>query len=323
MAWIRTGRAASPANEPVGGLIARCFDRAGLEALLGEALEAFAGRDPGRLPLSAHVRYTELGQALQIGDGLWATGSGLGGYRHDIVDATAGQAAAFATLRENGHLVLMGLRLRVQLGRISEIETAIYRKGGGPAWADAAVDALDASGGPEALWSEPIPEGRRAPRQALIAVANAYFAGLQGNDGQGDYPITDDCQRLENGIAASNNPEFKIGSPDFNPSALGVKAQLKSGFYAVITGIADRRFPVVDEERGVVASVSVFGHSGVRPEVTLTDGRIIPMPMYNRPFSLLVMDAFRIEDGLIRRVEALGVRAPYGMRTGWPGGVEG
>jgi|WetSurMetagenome_2_1015567.scaffolds.fasta_scaffold112795_2 hypothetical protein len=307
----------------MSALIARSYDRAGLRGLMDQALDAFVQRDPGRLPLAADVRYTEQGQALALGDGFWATASGQGGYRHAFIDPEAGEVAAMATMLENGNQVLFGLRLRVQLGKVTEIESVFYRRGGGPSWNDAGIDTLNAAGAPEALWLQDIPREKRLPRQALIAVANAYFAGLQNNDGKADYPFTDDCHRIENGVATSNNPGLQMGTPDFNPAAMTVKAQFQTGFYAVVTRIDDRRFPVVDAEKGVVLAYATFNHAGTVHEVVTPEGRVIPMGFFNRPGSILIMEAFKIENGLIRHVEAIGTSVPYGLKTGWPGGVLG
>ena len=46
---------------------------------------------------------------------------------------------------------------------------------------------------------------------AGIAVADAYFSGLQKNDGKGvngtgTYPFTNDCHRIENGAPTTNVP---------------------------------------------------------------------------------------------------------------------
>jgi hypothetical protein len=304
-------------------LIAPSYDREGLKGLMDQALAALAARDPGRLPLSKEARYTEQGQALAFGDGLWATASGRGEYRHDFIDQAGGQIATMATMVENGNPVLLGLRLAVELGNITQVEAVLYRRGGGPSWNDAGIDQLNQAKTAPALWSQDIPAGRRAPRQQVIAVANAYFAGLQNNDGKADYPFTDDCHRLENGVATSNNPDLQMGGPGFNPAAMGVKEQFQTGFYAVVTRIDDRRFPVVDEDRGVAVAFATFNHGGTVHEITTPDGRVIPMGFFNRPGSILIMEAFRIEEGLIRQVEAIGTSVSYGLKTGWPGGLSG
>ena len=48
-------------------------DRACLEKLLDTYLGALVAHDPKRLPLAPGARFTENGQALPPGDGLWGT----------------------------------------------------------------------------------------------------------------------------------------------------------------------------------------------------------------------------------------------------------
>lgn len=55
--------------------------------------------------------------------------------------------------------------------------------------------------------------------------------------------------------------------------------------------------------------------------MTLTDGREVSMKGFNRPSSIEVTEAFRIENGKIRRVEMVGSSVPYHFNPGWPGGL--
>src|SRR5262245_22741100 len=171
--------AQAPARVP-----AKC-DRACLEGLVDRYLDAVIAHDPARLPLSADVKYTENEQLLPVGDGFWHTATARGNYAHYFADPVAGQAAWMGTMREGAVLLLMSLRLRVELGRITEIETGYFRPGGG---GPNDIAAMDARGKPEPLWLEPVPAAQRATRAELIEVANAYFEGVQRNDGKGFYP---------------------------------------------------------------------------------------------------------------------------------------
>ena len=310
------------ASTPARG-IPKSYDRAGLEQLIEQYCAAVVAHDPGRLPLATDVRFTEMGQELQIGDGYWGTATGIGNYKNCFVDVDAGEVGAFVTMVESGNPVLMGVRLKVQIGRITQIETAFYRRGGGPAWNDAGIDNLNARGRPFDVWLKEIPPAERMSRQDLINTANCYFAALENNDGKGYYPFTDECHRLENGVATSNNPDLKMGDATFNPAAMKVKDSMASGFYGVVTRIQDRRFPIVDRERGIVLSFGTFCHAGTVPVVKLSDGREFNMRFFNRPSSILIFEAFKIEKGLIAQVEALGTSVPYALKTGWPGGISG
>jgi hypothetical protein len=316
--------AAAAASDPKAPALC---DRACLEATLDSYIAALVAHDPSRLPLAKQVKYTEMGQQMPIGDGIWGTISGVGRYRHVFADPESGQIALLGTLHEgpDKHLMLMSLRLRVQFGKITEIETAFYRKGSGPAWNDAGLDALEADGKPPAAWLQTAPPAQRLSRQQLIATANAYFSALERNDGHGYYPFTDDCNRIENGVSTTNNPSMKEAAPGFNPMAMGCKAQFKTGYYGIVTHIHDRRFPIVDEAHQVVFALAVFDHNGTVPAITTPEGRVAPMAMFNKPSSILISEAFLIAPpgpGRIHLVEALGASVPYHLHPGWEGGVD-
>jgi len=289
-------------------------------------LAALASHDRSGLPLAANVRYTENGQALAIGDGLWGTATGVGRYRHDFADPVTGQAAAFTVVEEKAHKSILTVRLKVEKGRISEIETIVSRAplGGGEALSDG-PQRLEAMGGPEPIWSETVPAGERMSRAELQRIANAYFAGLERNDGHGFYPFADDCDRLENGYRTTNQtehpklPGMKEGEQPFayELMAKGCKAQFQMGYYRFLDRIRDRRFPLIDEERGVVFSFVFFDHSGTIPTVTLTDGRTVPTGL-DQPFTWELGEAFKITRSQIRRIEAAMTQAPYGMGPNWP-----
>ena len=304
---------------PVGPIPLNC-DRACLEKLIDDYLAAIVAHDPSRLPLSADVRYSENEQRMEIGDGFWHTASGIGNYKHYFADPEAGQVAYIGTMIEGSNKLLYALRLRIELGRITEVETAIYRPGGAPFDGVADMDKLEK---PEDIWLDPIPVEKRATRQELIAVANAYFEGLQNNDGNGYYPFTEDCHRIENGYATTNNPSAAPSRTGFDAFALDCLTQFKSGYYRIVTRIHHRRFPVVDVERGVVYAYCIFDHAGNVLKYTLTDGREVDMSRFSRPSSIQVTEAFLIEDGLIRRVEMVGSSAPYHANPPWEGGLSG
>ncbi len=340
VAAAKSSKAPAPAPEPTVGphgfpisqtprpeqpVPSNC-DRACLEHLADQVTDAMVAHDPSSLPLSKDVKYTEGGSILTIGDGFWATATGKGDYVHYFADPDAGQIVVMRTMKE-GHGKnadnLMSLRVRVQLNRITEIEVTFYKKGGGPSWNDAGVDNLNAMKTPPAEWLQTIPADKRLTRQELITDADYYFEGLQRDDGHGYYPFTADCNRLENGVATTNNTEIQKGQ-DFQPFSFGCKEQFSTGYYGVVTEIGQRRFMVADPERGVVVAYAVFKHAGTVPVVHLTNGVDYNMSFFSRPSSIQIVEAFRITpDGKIDKVEAVGGSAPYGMSTGWPGGLSG
>jgi hypothetical protein len=310
----------------IGPIPLNC-NRACLENLIDQYLQALVAHDPKRLPLSADVKYTENDQVIALGDGFWKTVEGRGKYTHVFADPEFGQVAYMGTMMEAGQPLLMSLRLRAELGRLTEIESVYFKPGGG---GPNNIAAMNAPYQPEPLWFKTIPPAQRMSRQELIAVADGYFTGLQKNDGKGingtgTYPFTEDCHRIENGSPTTNVPRPENEPPGtINANALDCLSQFKLGYYFVVQSIHGRRYPVVDTERGIVWAHAVFDQGTVNSGV-LSDGRpyTFPRGLFTRPSSILVTEAFLIENGKIRRVEMVGPGVLYHLSSPWPGGLSG
>ena len=300
-------------------------NRACLEGVIDQYLKALVAHDPKMLPLSADVKFTENGQPLPVGDGFWKTAQGIGNYRHVFADPEVGQVALMGTMREANTNILMSVRLRIELGRITEIEAVYFKPGGG---GPNNIEAMDKSGKAEDMWFKSIPPAQRLTRQQMIAIADGYFTGLQKNDGKGingtgTYPFTNDCHRIENGAPTTNvKPAPNTPAENISPFTMDCLTQFKKGLYYVVQNIHGRRYPLVDAERGVVWAHVVFDQGTVNSGV-LSDGTKHSYRGFNRPSSILVTEAFLIENGLIRRVEMIGPSAVYHMNSPWPGGLSG
>ncbi|MBN2321530.1 MAG: hypothetical protein JXR49_20805 [Acidobacteria bacterium] len=317
-------------------------DRACLENFVEQYLDAAIAHDPGLLPLSEDVKFTENGVQLPLPDAHWKIMTGKGKYRLFVTDPDAGQVACIATIREEGRTEegvhsQFAIRLRVKNRRITEIETLVARPDMpmGPPGAGAAprfpsgADLYEEMGQPHPVYLEVIPPDERMSREDLIKTANMYFSGMEQNDGQGEYPFTDDCDRLEGGMQTTNVP-LREGQtmPDPETATMysanwGCREQFESGLLHFVWRIRDRRFVAVDQERGLVFSFVFFDHAlGADRTFTLPDGREITAgPM--EPNSWQIAELFKIENGLIRRIEALLIPPPYGMNSGWSSYEEG
>jgi len=295
----------------------RC-DRACLVGFADRYLQALIAHDAARLPLTADVRYTENGQVLDLHDGLWGTATALGRYRNEFEDPQAGEVIVFAVLHEHAYLDLIATRLRVEDGKIAEIETIVSRPGG--AFGSRGPKSLETLGKPDPLWITDVPTSERMTRAELAKVANEYFSGMENDDGHGVYPFADDCYRLEDGIRTTGNASLRIGAASsaagVSYAALGCKAQFQLGFLHVVSRIRDRRFLVVDPERGVAVAFAFFDHNAQLRSYELTNGRTVKSGL-NAPITWEVCEAFKIEHGLIRRIEAVFTQSPYGMRPNW------
>ncbi|HEX4997775.1 MAG TPA: hypothetical protein VFY29_06095, partial [Terriglobia bacterium] len=137
--------------------------------------------------------------------------------------------------------------------------------------------------------------------------------------------FTDDCDRIENGAHTTNKPSGRPTPGGFDYMGESCKGQLKSGYLAIVNEIHQRRFPLVDVERGVVFAYCFFDMDGSVDTIKLaTTGETVSMRSFaGRKSSIDVTEAFRIEDGLIRRVEMIGSGITFHPTSAWPGGLSG
>ena len=307
---------ANAAGQPGRAGGAAC-DRECLIGVAEQYLDALVAKDPKRLPLAnATVKYTENGQRLALGDGIWNAITARGTYKLHIADAVAGQIVTFMTMREAGIPIILALRLKVDNRRISEIETQVSRSENG-------AKGFEALGSPRAAFSRPTPPADRVPRAELVRVANMYFSGMQLNDGKGNYPFADDCDRFENGGKSTNAPG-KPGAPRPDPkTATGYSAmwtcreQFESGLLHFVSRIRDRRYVAVDEERGLVVAFVFFDHdAGASRTFKTPDGRSVTAGPAT-PWTWQIAELVKVEKGLLHEIEAILERVPYGMGSGW------
>jgi hypothetical protein len=111
-------------QQPVGG---RC-DRACLNALVDTYLAAIAAHDPARAPIEPGAKFVENITRMKPGEGLWKTASALPTtFKIYVPDPVSGQVGFIGVMQEAGKPVQLALRLKVQQGRITEMEHLIAR----------------------------------------------------------------------------------------------------------------------------------------------------------------------------------------------------
>ena len=295
-------------------------DRGCLESMLDAYVDAVAARSPARLPVAAGVVFTENGQRLEIGDGLWHTATARGRYALRLADVETGQAVFMGTVREADTPAILVVRLAVRERQLREIETLVIRN-------ETAAKSLDSIGTPRAAWTQPVPAAERHTRADLVRIANMYFSGIERNDGKGRYPIADACARLENGSVTAGDPAIVLGAEAAAAAAAasgaparprsGCRQQFETGVFHYVTRIRDRRFVLVDPERGLAFAFAFFDNAaGDARFGTLADGRkVVSGPSV--PWTWQIAEVFKIEKGLIGPVESVLHPVPYGMGSGW------
>ncbi len=282
----------------------RC-SRQCLYAVLDAYLAALKAQAPERAPWGRAARYTENNVELAPGRGVWRTVSGLEAYDLRIADPSTGEVAFYGVLDETDSASPFALRLKVVRDRILEAETILARP------QDAGVPFVKANLTARPEMNDTLSAAERTPRAQMIAIANGYFDTLQRNDGTLHTAFEDDCNRREDGMQTTLNP-----NPQYPNMALGCAAQFKLGIYRYDDELRARRFPLVDEERGIVLAAGFIDHSGRLGEYTLTDGRKATSH-YRRPHSFCLLEAFKIRRGKIQAIEAVFTTVPYGMPSPW------
>jgi hypothetical protein len=288
-------------------------DRACLEGLVDQYLDAAVAHDPSKVPFAKNVKFTENGQKLALGDGLWRTLTAKGSYRMFATDPQAGRVSFLGSIKEDGLYAMLAVHMKVVKRQITELETLVQRN-------EKSGEGFEKIG---FTWTQPIPENERMSRDELVRVANLYFVGLEKNDGKGDYPFTEDCDRIENGSYTTNVSPPRGEKRSDPKTANNYSAQwscmeqFKSGLMAFVNRIRDRRFVAVDVERGIVFTFVFFDHSaGDTRTFKAADGRTVTAGP-RQPWTWEIAEAFRIEKGQIRQIVAIMERVPYGMDSGW------
>jgi len=303
-------------------------DRACLEGFVDKYLDAMIAHNPQQLPLASNVKFTENGQKLELGEGLWSSIVGKGTYRLFVTDVPAQQVAFMGTVREEGPKPgesvprAIALRLKIDHGKIAEVETLAVIS-------PMAGENIEKLGNPNPVFLETVPPDERMSRADLIKTANMYFSGMQQNDGKGVYPFTDDCNRIENGRQSTNVPT-PPGQTRPDPKTAtnysgqwSCKEQFQSGLLHFVTHIRDRRYVAVDQERGLVFSFAFFDHAAgkTRHFETPSGREVVAGP--TTPWTWEIAEMFKLEKGKIRQIEAILERAPYGMNSGWSSWEDG
>lgn len=285
-------------------------DRTCLEKWVDRYLVAMRDKDKNPEMFTPDLKFTEDGVRLPFGnEGLWYSMSGIGNYKFYVPDVETQQVAFLGTVREKAarggeeSLSALALRLKIRNNRITEIEQLVIRPDSVNSSAGdfpPTGPAVEAMGAPHPIFKESIPENERMSREDLIKTANYYFTGLENNDGKGYYPFTDDCVRFENGVDVLLKTNRETGEQ----TRTTCKKQFEEGIRGIVTRIRDRRFVAVDREKGIVFSFAFFDHDFIH-------------------WTWQLAELFKIENGRIRRIEAMFHRAPYGINSGWSTYEEG
>jgi len=239
------------------------------------------------------------------------------------IPARGGGAGPAAPAPTGPAIVQLALRLKVQNRQITEAEHVFARIA-----APAQIAALQT---PRPALLATVPPAQRTPRSVMFLIANAYYDSLVLGDGELT-PFADDCGRRENGMhtAGVGRPApvgpARAGGPGGPPGGgpqlpTGCAEQLTARAMTYIGSIDLRRIWIADEERGLVFAYTMFRHPLDAPNknypVLLADGTISDRSMNFEPFDLEAAHIYKIFDGKMHEIEAMGFTLPLNSKNGW------
>jgi hypothetical protein len=284
-------------------------DNACLTDTVNHYLAALVAHDPAQVPLSSHLEFVENTVDMHPGEGLWKTASALPStFKIYVPDPVSEEVGFFGVMQASDKPIILALRLKVRHGEIVAAEHLIAGN-----LRATSMKNLDT---PRKAFLTDVPAAERDSRADMIRIASMYYPAITTSDAN-NAPFADDCVRRENGMQTTGNPP--PAKPGFGSlGALGCAAGLKTGGLAYITRIEPVRVMIADPQTGLV-----FGLSQFRQPMKSTTEKIVgvpgvtSIPMNFKPFDLPAAHVFKVYDGKIHEIEAMGFMRPYDSKTGW------
>lgn len=284
-------------------------DRACLIRTTNIYLAALVAHDTSIVDFSSDVKFIENTVPMKPGEGLWKTASAIPTtFKIYVPDTVSEDIGFLGVMQESNRPIELGLRLKIRNGQITEAEHLIAR--------DLRPTSLVNLVIPRPGLLATVPPDQRVPRDQMLKIGASYYEALVTADAN-DAPFADDCVRRENGMQTTSNPP--PAKPGFGTlGAMGCERQLHTHTFDYIKRIEPRRVEIADPETGLV-----FGLSQFRQPMDEKVVKIVGVPgvdhvdMNFKAFDLPAAHIFKIRDGKIHEIEAMGFTMPYNSKTGW------
>jgi hypothetical protein len=270
-------------------------DRACLTGFVDAFVDGLLANDTGRVPLAPDAKVTLNGDVMPLADTFWPEAESVTG-RTDIANPRLGDTGTqMLVVNADGAEIIHVFRLKVKDGTITEVEQIRTR---GPE--EGSLYDTSTLRAPNRNFNIAIRLAEQNSYYDLIAAAESYWRAFNTN-GTDEYRPAEfwpNVPRLENGVMTTNVPF--AGNP---PSTAA--EQFDDGRHAG-RNIWDIRYPVVDEEYGVVMSVARFGmKDGATPRSAA------------QSVDRLVAEFFAIRNGQIWDIQAVLSNRDDSLPTGW------
>ena len=285
-------------------------DRACLIGEMNSYLAAVVAHDPSRVKFSADVKFVENTVPMKPGEGLWKTATALPkNFKLYVPDPVSEEVGFIGVMTENNKPIELGIRLKIRNGKITEAEHVIAR--------DIRPTSLPNLVTPRPGLLATVPPAERTPRAQMIKDALSYYTAIVTSNGKAA-PFADDCVRRENGMQTTGNPPPAKPGGFATMGAMGCSAQLDTHIMSYIARIEPRRVQIADPETGLVFGLSQFRHPMKEKFVKIVGvPGVESVPMNRDPWDSVNAHIFKIRNGKIHEIEALGFPKAYNSKTGW------
>lgn len=289
--------ALAAAGTPAGAATVRCDARC-LDAVMARTLAAIPTGSVAGLPIAPAAIIRENAHPVGFGEGGWRRITAIKAVQVFADPVTENVWAYAAAQLRDGPLAQLSIRLRLAGGRIVEVETLINTGArnpgspypGGPYDAENILEQ-------DVLYLAPVAPARRSTRADLIRIADGYFEAIGRHD-PAAASFGSRCERYESGARGTNQLRRNADQA----AAQGSWSGTCGSSLVNLTGqqTVERRFPVVDVEHGVVIGYMFIPHHERTP-----------------PADNFINEMFKIVDGKIRQVDAVGFNLPAPATSGF------
>lgn len=277
------------------GFAASC-DKACLEGIATQYLNAWRMHDVKLAPFAKKVRFAENNVEMAFPDGSWDTITREVGSPLVLSDPSSGQVGIYTTILQNPEPTFAAVRLKVAGGKITEVEHILSTRRNLSAPPTPFGDIWKNPRDPD--FARVVPVEQRASRELLMAQADGYFSTLQFNNGEiRGARFAPDATRNENGMQFTE-----------------IEQAFRTGRYRFNNRVRDRDCFLVDEERSAVMCRMFIDHKGVLDTYTLADGTP-QRTVFREPQTWAALESFKVKNGQITAVEATFTAAPYFIRS--------
>jgi hypothetical protein len=257
----------------------KACDRECLLGFMDQYLEASTTHNPSAIPVSPNANIRENTVLVELGKDAWTKITAVNS-KQLFADAMTGQVFFWGAVQMDGAPAAMSVRLKVENRKITEIETALNNGHDGPFNSDWLLEQ-------DVLYQSPLPPDRVAKREAMIKVVDNYWEAV-GTHNASVASFSRRCVRYENG---RGNP---VIAPSETSACSGGLANLKG------QQTIERRYPVVDVERGIVISYTFLEHQERDPQQ-----------------ALYISSVAKVVDGKLRELDAVNHTVPFPATAGF------